>query len=216
MKKILTITIISALLAVTSVTCLLFADASEIDNTVYTSDESSFDGQYISLNNEEELRAQIKETDDEKIRDIVKEKYGFDPYKEEKITFEMENKILSAEIEYKNEILIDLVNRVADSKAGDPELRLTKDQPVRIDIDTERYCNIIKMCCNAYNSFDFEMSDIDRIRMIDHLNDSYNSISDYVYKTGDDNNPLVTETYELIEKTIVPENGYQTLRTKDV
>ena len=95
MKKILTITIISALLAVTSVTCLLFADASEIDNTVYTSDESSFDGQYISLNNEEELRAQIKETDDEKIRDIVKEKYGFDPYKEEKITFEMENKILS-------------------------------------------------------------------------------------------------------------------------
>ncbi len=139
------------------------------------------------------------------IRQRLMEKYGISPELSwEELT---DNQITYFNVEeyfYFLEKESELRKKLADDGYCDKEmLMIYEDEDVDLmsGENIMNYCNIITMECNAYNDPDYELSDIDRLKLIRHMRVSLFSFKEY-FRQHEDNIPdEVMETYEYEKQT---------------
>ena len=234
MKKRIAVVIACALAigATAAGTTVLLAEASaktdtimnETDNRNIAGSEKKFNvqpefdasahikGRYYQLIDEKE-KNNIKE-----VRNEVFAKEGFDinelyENKSESMDDNAQHEYLSRHAvvskyvgEYESHMLQELFIRFANDGYGDPDLIWEEEKAVEIrENDINRFCNVLTMCLNAYNDPEYEISDTDRVRLIDYFDYADSCIAEYKKSHPDEDLDKSDLTSLYIEKTVAIE-----------
>ncbi len=173
------------------------------------------------------LKNQISYNDEIAVSEMMRNEFGYDTdnMSADNITPRYEIDLIFAKAEYGNRKYGELINKVINAGYGDSSLLFTEKDHDYVknkegiyvsnhNFDSneflEKYYKRTIACCNAYNDPDFEMTDEERVRMVNLFNKDYENIYRAVTEDNKHNDTMI-EAFELIDKTIVPENGYKTL-----
>ena len=114
--------------------------------------------------------------------------------------------------EHYSEMLDNICLKIANDGYGDPALvTATNDDRLAAGASDDQFCSLINMTLNAYNDPDYELSDIDRVRLLDWFENAYFQLSMQKRFSDIENNDRVDLTMRAVYNTVMTECGHAPL-----
>ena len=159
--------------------------------------------------NIKEVRNQVKNERSNKVREIIIQKYGFDP-ENNALTSEQEYQMIFETGEYDNALLTEIFKKISRDGYGS-EKYIFNGEDFTSEEHIVRYCDLIKMTCNAYNDPDYSLTDFERMIILDFIENSVLTLNMYISEHGDNTPKEVYETHDYESNTFTKECGYKPL-----
>lgn len=151
------------------------------------------------------IREQTKKEDNAELTRRIVEKLGYDPRSQkeplDENTFAELCKIGS---DFENDKIYNILEKLLNDGYGNfgtDDIKyfvyVTKDYDFEENVG--KYCNIIMMTVNAYNDPDYEISDTDRVRILDFLEGAYSALTEYGV-IGKENGKFIMSVDEIPEQ----------------
>lgn len=160
----------------------------------------------------DEVQKQEYSESTQTVRKDFEDKYGISPEANESDMTEKQRSALGIDYTY------DYIDRIKTLKEkfvedGYGYEGILKKVTANADSDEYmlNYCDKMTMICNAYNDPDYEISDTDRLRILNKIEYSVITLKRYLNKHPNDALSEVKETLEYEEMTYAAEYGHKTL-----
>ncbi len=111
--------------------------------------------------------------------------------------------------DYKTEKFNELLKQMVKAGYADEDIFFGEHVDFISDEYILKYCNLLTMMCNAYNDPNYGIADTDRMRLLDDMQLSVDSLFEYIRQHPDNVPDEVTETKEYVELTYAAEYGYR-------
>ncbi len=183
------------------------ANSSETKNEAHVS--VRFSSAKRLVNDLDEVKNQVNAEREEEVGRIISEKYGFDAGSDD-LSEKQQIDMMYEYGNYDNEKLTEIFKKIADDGYGTEDL-IFEDEDFRSEENIERYCDLIKMTCNAYNDPDYDLSDYERVRILGFIENSVLTLNTYIYQHKDNTPDCVYETRDYESNTFLTECGYRPL-----
>lgn len=175
-----------------------------------------------------EVKDQVGKADNTIIKQIVLEEEGInlDAYYRGEVhssknysetdyySGKLDMKIDALASKYYSDMQINLVDKITVDSNTDPSI-VNYNGECEFDgmapKDMDKYCNTVNMVLNAYNDPNYELSDSDRMRLLDWFESVYDVFIQYKYFYPDMNNDRVDLTMRAVYNTVMTECGHAPL-----
>ena len=135
---------------------------------------------------------------------IIVEKFGYDPRtREETLDKDTFSELCKMGVKFENDKTYSIFEKMSEAGYGDSGKDIIyTDGSFDLEKDVTRSCDLVIMVSNAYNDPNYEISDTDRIRVLNFLDGACTTLSGYGVK-GKENGKLIMSVDTIPEEVTV-------------